>query len=79
VNPLDVFEYLDKLQKSGEVNMCGAAHLVAARFGVCTGEASALIGFWMEMRNVLDNHGPCKEGTSVGVSQSEPTEITIKI
>ena len=44
----EVFEYLDRLRKSGRTNMFGAGPYLEEEFGIGRKEASVLLKEWMD-------------------------------
>lgn len=44
----DVFEYLEGLRRSGEMNMFGAGRYLEARYGFGRYDARDVLKFWME-------------------------------
>lgn len=46
----EIFEYLDELRDSGEVNMFGAAPYVASNFFISKHEARQVLAEWMDGR-----------------------------
>jgi len=47
----EVFEYLNQLQQSGDVNMFGARPFIAAKFLIDRVEAGKMLSKWMENYN----------------------------
>ena len=44
----EALQYLNELRDSGDTNMLGAAHYVAAHFGVGRAESRAYLKMWMD-------------------------------
>lgn len=51
----EVFDYLDQLRTSGEVNMFGATTYLQRDFGLSKKESMALLVEWMELKET-DGH-----------------------
>lgn len=50
----EIFEYLDELRDSGEVNMFGAAPYVASDFFLSKREARQVLMEWMDSKKTND-------------------------
>ena len=44
---IDMFEYLNKLRKSGVTNMLGASPFLVDEYGIPSGEARKVLSAWM--------------------------------
>ena len=51
----EIFEYLDELRDSGEVNMFGAAPYVASNFFISKREARQVLAEWIKGDNNENN------------------------
>lgn len=50
----EIFEYLDELRDSGEVNMFEAAPYVASNFFISKREARQVLAEWMDSKKTND-------------------------
>ena len=48
----EVFQYLDELRESGEVNMFGSAAYVQEKFGIGRKDAQSMVNEWMQQFSV---------------------------
>lgn len=48
VDKKEVFEFLDEMRESGEINMFGAPRYVVATFGMTEREARGIVMEWMK-------------------------------
>jgi hypothetical protein len=48
----EVFQYLDELRESGEVNMFGSAAYVQEEFGLGRKDAQSVVNEWMQQFSV---------------------------